>query len=397
MAKKTLFAVAVVLIMASFAAAQDAAGAPVTFTAAAITPAAVPSTAAVKAVFADTGSATATVSFIDEEMMKLNVKELHLDITPSFKIVLPDTSVDLGLKQKIGDTTLEGGTSYNYIYNSIKYDLNYSLDLYFPVGLSLYDSVNFEQIYQNAKYIQRVKGLGLNLGTPEILSFLKLGMEFKNETTYLAELDSPLNIDQGLASLVKTWFQFDFKSKMAGKDYDMLKIYGDLEKAVPTSYSNYNFLFMNYSLNYVYRLEEESSITFSGNTGYMLVADMVPLWKIYSMGGFDSLLGYAINQFQDFYKVTTRVRYDQMLVDNINWETWWIRYDRIKFVAIADCGRVGDVHQLQVFSGYKFGAGIGLSLDLTFRQRTPIRATLVLGQALWQGYKPVVYFIYELL
>jgi hypothetical protein len=407
MAKKTLLTLIIVFVAAASCLCQVEGASGITKTVSAVTPTASDLTNTITAAVAltttaamlnDTGYVTATVTAATEdEMMKLNVKELHLDITPSFRIELPDTSVDLGLKQKIGDTTLEGSTSYNYIYNSIRYNLNYSLDLYVPVGLSLYDSVDFEQIYQNSKYIQRVKGFGLNIGSPVILSVLKLGAEFKNESTYLAKLDSPLNIDQGLASMIKTWFQFKFKNKINGKDYDMLSLYGDLEKAVPTDYSFYNFLFSNYSANFTYKFEPESIITLRGETGYMMVADVVPLWKIYSLGGFDSLVGYPINEFQDFYKIITHVRYDQELFDNINWETWWIRFDRLKFFVMGDCGRVGNVYQVQQFSGYKYGVAAGISLDITFRKRTPLRATLAIGQALYSGLPPVVYFVYELL
>jgi len=407
MAKKTLFALIMVFTAAASCLCQVAAAYGTTGTASGTTPAASDiantTTAAVAltttaATFNDAGYMTATVTAATEdEMMKLNVKELHLDITPSFRIELPDTSVDLGLKQKIGDTTLEGSTSYNYIYNSIRYSLNYSLDLYVPVGLALYDSVDFEQIYQNAKYIQRVKGLGVNIGSPVILSILKVGAEFKNESTYLAKLDSPLNVDQGLASLVTTWFEFKFKNRIDGKDYDMLRFWGDLEKAVPTDYSFYNFLFSNYSVNFTYKFEPESILTLRGDTGYMMVADVVPLWKIYSLGGFDSLVGYPINEFQDFYKVIARLRYDQELLGNINWETWWVRFDRLKFFVMGDCGRVGNVYQVQQFPGYKYGVAAGISLDITFRKRTPLRATLAVGQALYSGLPPVVYFFYELL
>ena len=403
MAKKTLLAVIILILAAASCCGLDAsAGLTDTADCIASTSAACVidsfNMTATAAVLNDTGSVTATVSAAtDDEMMKLNVKELHLDITPSFKIVLPDTSVDLGLKQKIGDTTLEGSTSYNYIYNSIKYMLKYSLDLYVPVGLSLYDSVDFEQIYQNSKYIQRVKGLGLNAGSPPILSVLKVGAEFKNETTYLAKLDSPLDVEQGLASLIKGWFEIKFTGNSDGKDYELLKLYGDLEKAVPTDYSDYNFLFVNYSANFTYKFNPQQILTLRGATGHMFVADMVPLWKIYSLGGYDSLIGYPTNAFQDFYMVSGRIKYEQEIFSYINWETWWIRFDRLKIFAIADSGRVGNIYQIQQFPEYKYGVGAGISLDLTFRRRTPLRATLAVGQALYSGLPPVVYFVYELL
>ena len=332
-----------------------------------------------------------------EDIMNLKVKELQLNITPSFKVVLPDASVTLGLKQRIGDTILEGMTEYNYIYNKIKYLLKYGLETYFPVYLSLYDNMEFEQIYNQEKYIQRTKGLGVSVGTPVLFEIIKFGEEFRNETAYLAHLNNPLTVDEGLASIFNTWMDIYITGKQGGAEFDLLHISAGFDKAIPHQYSRYNFLFLNCSLVSNLRFENGNNLLLSMETGHMLEAQNVPLWRIYSLGGYDRLIGYGLNQFQDYYKIFGRLRFDGNVAESIGWELWWFRLDNLKAFAIVDCGRTGNVHQIQEYNSYKYGLGAGISFQFTFRKRTPVKVTLAVGQAVEKDMTPVVYFIYELL
>lgn len=332
-----------------------------------------------------------------EDILNLKINELHLNITPYFKVVLPDASVNLGLKQRIGDTTLEGMTEYNYIYNKIKYFLKYGLETYFPVYVSLYDNLEFEQIYKEQKYIQRTKGLGLSIGTPIVFSVLKFGEEFKNENAYLALLDNTLTAQEGLASIFNTWMQLKIMGKTDAAEFELLRLDINFDKAIPHKYSAYNFLFLNCSLSTNIKFDKGNNLLLNIETGHMLEAQNVPLWKIYSLGGYDRLIGYSLNKFQDYYKIFGRIRYDGTIMENTGWELWWFKLDSLKGFFIADCGRTGDVHQIQILNTYKYGLGAGISMQFTFRKRTLVLVTLAIGQAMEKHIPPVVYFIYELL
>ena len=345
---------------------------------------------------ADSLTVTTGTDYYDD-IINIKVKELHLFITPSFKVTLPDANVNLGLKQKIGDTILEGMTEYNYIYNKIKYLLKYGLETYFPVYLSLYDNLEFEAVYNNTKYIQRTKGLGISVGTPILFSVLKFGEAFRNENAYLANLNNSLEVQQGLASIINTWMEVKIIGKQGGNEFDEMRLNVDIDKAIPHKYSPYNFMFLNCSLITNLRFENGNNLLFNVETGYMLDASNVPLWKIYSLGGFDRLIGYGLNQFQDYYKVFGRLRFDGLIADKIGWELWWLKLDNLKAFAIVDCGKTGNVHQIQEYGSYKYGVGAGVSFQFTFRKRTPIKVTLAVGQAIETSTPPVVYFIYELL
>ena len=332
-----------------------------------------------------------------EDMINLKVNELHLNITPSFKVVLPDASVNIGLKQKIGDTILEGSTEYNYIYNRIKYDLKYGLETIFPVYVRLYDDLEFEQIYNNTKYIQRTKGLGLSIGTPLLLSSLKFGEEFKNESAYLAHLNNTFDVEQGVESRFNTWMDYRLAGKQGGNEFDMVHLSINFDKAIPYKDSRYNFLFLNSSISGNIRFDNGNNLYYAAETGHMLEAQDAPLWTLYNMGGFDKLIGYGLNEFQGYYQIFGRLRFDAMVEDKIGWEVWWVMLDNLKAFAIVDCGRIGDVHIIQHFNSYLYGVGAGVSFQFMFRKRTPVKVTFALGQAVPGGRKPVVYFVYELL
>ena len=339
---------------------------------------------------------TNTTDFF-EDIINLKVKELHLNITPSFKVVLPDASVNLGLKQRVGDTVLEGMTEYNYIYNKIKYMLKYGLETWFPVSVSLYDNLEFEQSYNNKKYIHRTKGLGISLGTPVLFDVLRVGEEFRNESAYLAHLNSAFEVQQGLASIINTWAEYRLQGNIGGSDFDYLHLDFNFDKAIPHKDSRYNFLFFNSNLTCNFRFDNGNNLLIYTETGHMLEAQNVPLWKLYSIGGYDRLIGYGLNSFQGYYKVFGRLRYDGTIADNIGWEWWWFRLDNLKGFLIADCGNAGDVHQVTELNKYKYGVGTGFSFQFTFRKRTPVKVTFALGQPVESGKVPVIYFIYELL
>jgi hypothetical protein len=332
----------------------------------------------------------------DEDIINLKVKELHLNITPAFRVVLPDASINLGLNQKIGDTILEGMTEYNYLQNSISYMLKYGLETYVPVSVSLYDNLNFEQIYKSQKYIQRTRGLGFNLGSPLILSCIKIGEEFKNETSYLAKLDGEYLPDEGIASLLTTWVELKLKDKKAGSEYDSFRLYVDLEKAIPHAYSRYNFVFMNVSVLKNFRSDRGNNLMLYAGGGYMYYSPIVPLWKLYSLGGYDGLIGYGLNEFQEYYKVFSRIKYDRTIASNINWQWLWFTLDNVRAFVIGDAGSVSNLRGIQCIDTYKCGVGLGTTIQFTFRKRTAVKVTFALGQAIAKNRVPVFYFIYEL-
>lgn len=339
---------------------------------------------------------TATV-VNDDNIMNMKVKELHLSITPTFKFVVPDASMYLGLKQMIGDTEVEAETEYNYILNRIRYLIKYTVDVYVPVGFSLYDNVDFQQVYFESKYIQRTKGLGISAESPLFFSGFKFGEEFKNESSYLARLGDGALPEEGLESIFNTWFDVKVKGEESGKEFDKFAMNISFEKAVPHAYSNYNFLFLNTKIASNTRIDEGDNLMMSASTGHLLEAQVVPLWKLYSIGGYDSLIGYPMNGFQGYFLMSGRVKFERHILESINREILWIRLDRLKGFVIADCGMAGNVYNIQDSNRYKTGTGLGLTFDFTFRKRTPIRATFAVGQAIDKKYSPVVYFIYELL
>ncbi len=346
-------------------------------------------------------SITATAMADDADILNINVKELHLNITPSFKLVLPDTSVKLGLRQKLGDTTLEGMTEYNYIYNKIKYMLKYGLELFMPMSVSIYDNVDFEQLYQDKKYIQRTKGIGAAISSPLLLGGITLSQELKNETYYIANLKDVLDTSDGVATVINSKIDITTKSVLPGKDSDAK--YADwqfdfnLEKAIPHKYSPINYMFLDMAIVKTIKFDKFTVLDFRTESGYLFLHGHLPLWKLYKLGGYDRLIGYEFDKLQGYYKNFARVKYEANPFGDLGWELGWLKFDRIRPFMVADFGCAGDIWTVQAIKNYRGGLGAGVVLDITFRKRTPIKITLAIGQALEAGYAPVFYFVHELL
>ncbi len=332
----------------------------------------------------------------DDEIFELKVKELSFTIIPTFKLIVPETSINLGLRQKIGETDFLAQSEYNYIHSKINYLLEYTVNLYLPVFVNLYDNVNFEKIYENKKYLQRNKGYGGGIKTQKIFDFFVLKQEIKSENYYFASIEDRLNINQGNILLYNTWLEFLFEHKYKKEILKDFYSVINFEKAIPSDFSEYNFLFLNLIGDYIFYFENKRTINFYMEYGYLLIRDNLPVWKIYSLGGYERLIGFQYDEFQGYYKFFSRIRGKSMIWDNINFELLFLKLTSIDGFLVFDAGQVGNIYEIQKYTDYKMSIGGGIDFNILFRNKLKITLTLALGQAIKQDRYPVFYFIYEL-
>ncbi len=347
-----------------------------------------------------------------DEIFELKVKELSFTIIPTFKLIVPETSVILGLRQKIGETDFLAQSEYNYIHSKINYLLEYTVNLYLPVFVNLYDNVNFEKIYESKKYLQRNKGYGGGIKTQKIFDFLILKQEIKSENYYFASIDDKLNITQGnifllLIHKIFLNYQYQLYNQLQRHFHLLKKKYKkeilrdfylsiNFEKAIPSDFSEYNFLFLNLISDYILYLENKRTINFYMEYGYLLTRDNLPVWKIYNLGGYEKLMGFQYDEYQGYYKFFSRIKGKSIIWDNINFEFLFLKLTSIDGFLVFDAGQVGNIHEIQNFTDYKMSAGAGIDFNILFRNKLKITLTLATGQAIKQGRSPVFYFIYVL-
>jgi len=337
---------------------------------------------------------TCTVEVEDQEQINLSLKELHFYITPEFQFVLPDASLKIGLKQKLGDTVLDASTEYNYLYNQIRYDIKYSVDLFFTFAANLYDSVNFEQVYQNSKYIQRNKGFGGSIQTPEIFDFIRFREELKDDNYYFARLDNSFLPSTGSILILNSWIEFDLSfSNKKMEESDRLAL--NFDKSIPSTLSSFNFLFLDVLADKKFAFEGGQALTLKFRGGYLLDKNDVPIWQIYRLGGYESMMGYNYDEFEGYYMDFIRVKYETPVMEKINWEFYWIRLDTVRMFVDFDMGSAGSDRDVTCINSYHYSAGLGIVIEFTFRKRTPVKMTFAIAQAIEQGKMPVFYYVHE--
>jgi len=330
----------------------------------------------------------------DKDILELKLKEVHLSITPSFKLVVPDASVKLGLKQKIGDTQLDAETEYNYLYNKINYNIKYSVDFLLTCYIKFYDSINFEQIYLKEKYIQRNKGFIFGVHTPALFDYFQIKEELKFDNYYFAKLnDISFTPDTGNTIFLITWFEF---SDEFLKEDNSRDIYAGINfsKSISSDISFYNYLFLNIMAEKNFRFNG-SMLQFKFKGGYLIENFVTPVWEVYRLGSFDKLIGYNYDEFQGFYENFFRVKYEFIIGEKINWEFFWFLFNRLHGIIIFDAGCAGSDLDVTGISNYNIGIGAGLKFDFIFRKRTSVSITLAFGQAIKEGRYPVFYFVHE--
>ncbi len=332
----------------------------------------------------------------NDEIFELKVKELSFTLIPTFKLIVPEASVVLGLNQKIGETEFFAQSEYNYLYGKINYLLQYTVNLFLPVFINLYDNVSFEKIYENKKYLQRNKGYGVGLQTPQFFDFFKLKQEIKSENYYFASIEEKLNVNQGNILLYDTFVEFLFEHEIKKEVLRDFYTGINFEKAIPSDFTNYNFLFLNIVMDKIFYFENKKTIDFYMEYGYLLTSDNLPIWKIYTLGGYERLMGFAYDEFQGYYKVFLKLKGKLPIWDKINFNLLFLKLVSIDGFLVFNLGQVGNVYEIQDFSDYKTSIGCGMDLNFLFKNKIKISITLALAQAIKSGRFPVFYFVYQL-
>jgi hypothetical protein len=106
-------------------------------------------------------------------------------------------------------------------------------------------------------------------------------------------------------------------------------------------------------------------------------------------------MGYKYDEFEGYFKNFVRVKFEAPVMEKINWEFFWIRLDTLRLFTAVDMGVAGDQHELGSLNHYSYSAGFGLIVEFTFRQRTAVKMTFAVAQAIKQKELPVFYFVHE--
>jgi hypothetical protein len=343
-----------------------------------------------------TGSTTAAVCLPPDEYMQMQLKELHLDVTPTFKFVLPDTDFKINISNKFENSLFEAFTEYNYLYSKINYMLRYTLDIFLQPFVSLYDDTDFEKVYADSKYIQRTKGLSGGVKTPMLGDIFLLSAEAKNESFYNANLQDNLNVNQGNMNLVDGNFEI-FDKKKETSDY---YFQANVEKSIPAGNSSYNYMFLNIDAHKSLKIMSGNEITDIFEGGYLLQQDDVPQWKLYYLGGYDRLAGYGFEQFYGYYKIFNRFKFSIQILNNVGWELGWkqftAKWNDMDAFLLFDSGCVGNVGEIQGIQNYHFSVGAGVRFGCILGKTSKVKFTFMLAQAIiYNKSLPVFYFVQE--
>ncbi len=330
----------------------------------------------------------------DDEIMQVRVKEIHFFVTPTFKFVLPDTSIKMGIVQDFEKSVIEGSTEYNYVYSKMNYLLKYSLKFMFPVSASLYDNIWFERVFEKKHYVQRNRGIGAAVESPVFLGFLKAAESIRRENYYFAALDEDIAVDDGAINIWDSRVEADYKRPE--KDYELLTSV-HFEKGIPGSESKYNYLYLNVSAANTFYINGSDKLSVSADYGYLLERYDLPAWKRYSLGGYDTLWGYKVDEFYGDYRFKCRLRYDRILFDDIGFKVMLMELKSINGFILVDMGNTGDIWEMQKLDRYKTGAGAGVEVNLVYNKMSKFKLSFALAQAINGSSVPTFYFVYDIM
>jgi hypothetical protein len=207
-------------------------------------------------------------------------------------------------------------------------------------------------------------------------------------------LDNSFTPDVGNVLVLDSWLEIDlnFDNKKM-QQADRLAV--NFSKFIPSEMSAYNFLFLNIFIDKKFALADGLAVSLKYEGGYLIQKVDLPIWQTYRLGGYEKMLGYNYDEFEGPYMNFLRLKFEVPLFEKINLEVLWIKFDNIRLFTIFDTGYVGNERDIASLNRYSYSAGFGIVVEFTFRQRTSVKMTFAVAQAIKQDKLPVFYFVQQ--
>lgn len=317
---------------------------------------------------------------IEKKLPQVKVEETVINVSPETRIYLPNGSMDLNLKQSFRNASVDFGSHYDFVDNSMGFTLDFLYDLKpLSPGVNLYDKANFNEVFSDTRHLQRSQAIAPYLEyhlTPTLST--KGALRFEN--TYTDDISTQLRIEQGRNNTAELSFNHDNTDEKqayptGGRENIMmihsLDHFGSDFSYTQTELRVRRFLYFYDSQWLEYKLF----------CGYPNDPGTRPLTAVYTAGGYRLLRGYNFKEFRGNALIHNALTYNlpiksfgQINEKNISFSlvTWDIFMEAVK---------IGEREIYTTSDEIKASAGAGIGYKIMVFGQFPIQIEVSAAKA----------------
>lgn len=331
-----------------------------------------------------------------------------MEINPKSSFLLPDGIISFraGIHD-VGPVRLEAESKYNFINSDIDYRIRYSLPLGRSLlGGSLYDALDFEEVFSESRFINRRRGGALEWGYP-VTKTIRYSAEVGTEQHFFVPFAAP-------GGGTQSWILNRFTSQLSSSS---MKINGGREtgrtwifrvtRALPELQGSFDFLKLDLYGRQVFGLTQGLDLVVTSTyTQFpfarpVLGGPAVPSFEQTRLGGYQNLRGFRVQEFAGsehiFGRTELRLAYPGKLPKPIL-KVKWVRFELLMSMDVGAVGKKLWATNFKTIKGIRLyrGMAVGARFHFSFKEKRKIELTFLRGQALEPGRRPVFYFVYTL-
>lgn len=330
------------------------------------------------------------IDALKKKIPEITVQETIVQLTPKTRLYLPSGSMDVSLQQKMQKTNIIFASHYDYVDDFMGFNLDFLYDLSpYSIGVALNDSVDFNEIFSNSQYLQRMQSV-----YPYAQFALDRYTRFKTgirlENTYTDSISSSTRLDFGrnIVGDIGVWFdntQEDLSTPRGGSRSL------DLQRSFKMFGSDYEYTRVEARAHQYFSAFADHYIEYEMLTGYPIEVNSRPLTSQYTAGGYRLLRGYKFKEFRGdalFYnQFTYHIPVVAVEPRGFMGVTWAI----VTWNIFVEGAKIGDRTIFSEIPGFKWSTGTGFGYTVMLLKRLPIQVEISAAKA-FEGCMPQYYF-----
>ncbi len=367
--------------------------------------------------------------------LPVKVKVTELEVNPQTTFILPDGSILMSMEVlNRGGISLAATSKYNFVNSDIDYRIRYSYRFgRNAIGLSVYDSIDFEDVFADSRFIARKRG-GEGGYTRSLGRYFSLGMVLASEEHFMVPLTEE-TIDYDKSTLNSGTVRLGYDSRSGGHDPRAgMRYWSSFKQATEKVGGHYRYNKAEVGLDKYLGFRflaggerggegkkgkrgKQAAKKIPGGKNLTVVLkglygaipyklkinperEAVPYLERYRLGGFGRLRGFRVGEFTGedvaFQRIELRLSYkDAEPVGKI----FGLYFDRIELVGSYDIGVIGE--NVYCRKDYlrikpKQGAAWGLRFKLNVKRKVSMILYLMEGLALSEDRDGVFYLSYTI-
>lgn len=317
---------------------------------------------------------------LEKKLPQVKVEETVINVSPETRIYLPNGSMDLNLKQSFRNATVDFGSHYDFVDNSMGFTLDFLYDLKpLSPGVNLYDRANFNEVFSDKRHLQRAQAIAPYLEYHFSPTWSTKGA-IRFENTYTDEVTTLLRIDQGRNNTAELSFNHDNiddkKAFPTGGRENLIFIHSLDHMGSDFSYTQTELRLRRFLYFY-----DSQWLEYKLFAGYPNDAGTRPLTSVYTAGGYRMLRGYDFKEFRGNALIHHVITYNLPIRAFGEMDQKHISFSLVTWDIFMEAAKIGEREIYTTSGEVKASGGAGIGYKIMVFGQFPIQIELSAAKA----------------